>query len=85
MSVVQRTALIRLRTPDILKISLEEQRWLCDLCGHRIQDIILAALDHSIPVINFARGPLPIEQAVEVANAPSNLRAAHRAFNHAKS
>jgi hypothetical protein len=49
-----------------------------------MQDLIVAALDHSVPRVHFARGPLPIDEAVAQCNAPGNLRAAHATCNSAK-
>ena len=61
------------------------QNRICDLCGHEIQDLMLAALDHSIPVIRYARClDLAIEDAIRECNHPENLRAAHSSCNAAK-
>lgn len=58
---------------------------LCDLCGHEIQDICLAAIEHSIPVIRYARcSDIAIEDAARECNDLSNLRVAHRSCNVAK-
>jgi len=84
MIVKQRASAIRKATPDVLKELFEMQNRRCDLCGHPIQDLICAALDHSIPVIWFARSAMPIEQAIAEANAPKNLRCAHTSCNHHK-
>jgi hypothetical protein len=57
----------------------------CDLCGYPIQSLILAVLEHSTPVIHFARNlELPIEEAIRLANAPTNLRCAHSFCNSLK-
>ena len=82
--VRERARLIRRVSPNVLAELFEMQNRTCDLCGQGIQDLILAALDHSTPVIQFARGPLSIEDAVCQANDPSNLRAAHASCNHVK-
>jgi hypothetical protein len=60
------------------------QNRVCDLCEQPIQAPVLAALDHSTPVVLFARGPLPIEEASAQANDPRNLRAAHFSCNNLK-
>lgn len=82
--ISERVKAIRAATPDILAELFEMQNRICDLCGQPIQALVCAALDHSIPVIAFARGPLPIEDVVLQANAPENLRAAHTNCNSAK-
>jgi hypothetical protein len=79
-----RAKLIRNATPDLLEACYKNQRRLCDLCGEGIQDLILAALDHSIPVIWIAKSDLPIEEAIALANAPMNLKAVHCRCNHVK-
>jgi len=83
-TIEERTQAIRRACPDVLAELFEMQNRLCDLCGQPIQDLVCAALDHSIPVIRFARGPLPIEEAIRQANAPENLRAAHTECNNVK-
>jgi hypothetical protein len=82
--IVKRVNSIRLATPNILEELFEMQNRICDLCNKPIQDLVLAALDHSTPVILFARGPLPIEEAVRQANDPTNLRAVHSECNNRK-
>src|SRR5260370_23571720 len=82
--VRERSQRIRAATPNVLGELYEMQNRRCDLCGEPIQDLIVAALDHSTPVIIYARGPLSIEDAVAQANVPANLRAAHASCNSAK-
>lgn len=83
-TVTQRAIAIRAAVPDVLKHQFEIQNKVCDLCGHLIQDLICAALDHSVPVIRIARSSMSIEEAIAVANDPKNLRCAHASCNHAK-
>lgn len=83
--ILARARAIRKATPDVLPQLFEMQNGLCDLCGQPIQDVCLAALEHSVPVNHYARSPLPIEEAIEQCNAPGNLRAAHYSCNSAKS
>jgi hypothetical protein len=83
-AIQKRAKLIRATTPDILEELWEMQNRKCDLCGQFIQDLVLAALDHSIPIIVFARSPLPIEEAIKQANDPVNLRATHTFCNKSK-
>ncbi len=83
-SVRQRSQFIRKRKPNLLEEHFEMQNRICDLCGHPIQDLILAVLDHSTPVIHFARGPLPTAEAARQANDPTNLRAVHFSCNGSK-
>ena len=88
LTVQQRAKLIRAATPnrDALESLYEMQNRKCDLCGFFIQDICLAALDHSTPVSHFARNlELSIADAVQQCNSPSNLRCAHDHCNHVKS
>lgn len=80
----ERARLIRNATPDVLENLFEMSNRICDLCGHEIQDLICAALDHSTPVIYFARSTMPIEEAIAQANDPRNLRCAHASCNTAK-
>lgn len=80
----RRVALIRNTTPDILEALFEMQNRVCDLCGRPIQALILAALDHSTPVIHFARSDMPIADAMAQANASKNLRCAHSSCNSRK-
>jgi hypothetical protein len=86
LTVKQRSRLIRKATPngDTLENLFEMQNRICDLCEFPIQDLILAALDHSTPVIRFARSGMPIADAIAQANDPKNLRCAHAACNRAK-
>jgi hypothetical protein len=60
------------------------QNRICDLCSHPIQDLICASLDHSTPVIRFARSEMPIAKAIRWCNDPKNLRCAHTSCNSAK-
>src|SRR5260370_36033164 len=83
-TIATRVALIRAATPAVLPQLFEMQNGVCDLCGEPIQDLVIAALDHSTPVILFARGPLAINVAISQCNAPANLRAAHAFCNKAK-
>lgn len=83
-TIQQRARLIRSATPDILESLYEMQNRICDLCGHPIQDLMLAALDHSVPVIFFAKSDLPINDAIAQANDPQNLRSAHAVCNNTK-
>ena len=84
MTIKERARVIRKATPngDTLRNLWDMQNRLCDLCGHEIQDLALAALDHSIPVIWFARSPLPLEDAIAQATHPKNLRCAHFLGNY---
>ena len=84
--VRERSRLIRRATPngDTLRNLWDMQNRLCDLCGHECQDLLVCELEHSVPVILFARGPLPIEDAIRECNDPSNLRCAHASCNTAK-
>jgi hypothetical protein len=82
--VCERRRLIRNATPNILEELFEMQKRLCDLCEQPIQDLILAELDHSVPVAVFARGPLNIDEAVRLCKDPSNLRCAHALCNRVK-
>jgi hypothetical protein len=86
LTIQQRAKLIRAATPngDTLENLFEMQNRICDLCGQPIQDLILAALDHSTPVIHFARSTMPIEDAIAQASDPKNLRCAHSSCNSAK-
>jgi hypothetical protein len=86
LTVRQRAKLIRKATPngDTLENLFEMQNRICDLCGHPIQDLICAELDHSTSVIFFARSDMPIEDAIAKANDPKNLRCAHASCNAAK-
>jgi hypothetical protein len=84
-TVADRAKAIRAATPDVLENLFEMQNRICDLCEQPIQDLILAALDHSRPVIIFARDlSLPIGEAIRWANALGNLRAVHANCNHVK-
>jgi hypothetical protein len=80
----ERAQRIRDTTPKILKKCFEAQGHLCDLCGQEISDVSEAELDHSTPVVWFARSPLSDEEAVRQANDPQNLRAAHASCNQSK-
>jgi hypothetical protein len=51
---------------------------------HPIQDLILATIEHSTPVIYFARSTMPIAEAIALANDPKNFRASHTTCNSAK-
>jgi hypothetical protein len=80
----KRGAAIRKATPNILEELFEMQNRICDLCGFPIQDLVFAALDHSVPVIVFARGPMSTKEAIRQANDSSNLRAVHFSCNSKK-
>jgi hypothetical protein len=81
----ERARLIRLTTPNILEELFEMSNRKCDLCGFFIQDLTLAELEHSTPVIHFARNlDLSIEDAIQQANHPSNLRVVHYGCNSSK-
>lgn len=85
LTVAARSKLIRAATPNCLEELFEMSNRMCDLCNYPIQDLIVAALDHSTPVIHFARDlSLPIEEAVRQANDLKNLRPAHKHCNHVK-
>jgi hypothetical protein len=85
LEIQKRAASIHKATPNILEELYEMQNRKCDLCGNWIQDLIFAALDHSIPVIKFARNlDIPIEEAIKQANDPPNLRAVHSLCNSQK-
>lgn len=85
MTIKQRAEAIRRATPDCLEELFEMQNRICDLCSYPIQDLILAHLDHSIPVIKYARDfDMPIEEAIKVCNDISNLRVTHSFCNHSK-
>lgn len=84
LNVPQRAKLIRAAAPDILESCFEQQSRICDLCTQPVQDLMLAALDHSTPVIHFARSTMPIAEAIAAANDPQNLRSAHATCNSAK-
>jgi hypothetical protein len=86
LTIKQRVKLIRAATPngDTLLRLYEMSNQNCDLCPFPIQDLMLAALDHSTPVIFFARSPMPIEDAIAQANDPKNLRCAHALCNSTK-
>jgi hypothetical protein len=83
--VQQRAGMIREATPDILEELFEMSNRLCDLCNHPIQDICLASIEHSIPVMKYAKcSDISIEDAVRECNDPSNLRVSHSSCNKAK-
>lgn len=84
MMVNDKTRAIRAATPKCLAELYAEQGSMCDLCGYPIQDEILAELDHSTPVIWFAESDLSVEEAVQLANSRSNLKAVHKSCNSAK-
>ena len=85
MIIQDRLRLIRSTVPNIAEELFEMSNRICDLCGHEIQDLTLAALDHSVPVICFARAlEINIADAVRECNDPSNLRIAHASCNAAK-
>lgn len=76
--------IIHKETPDIREELYEMSNRVCDLCGHPIQDVILAVIEHSTPVALYARGPLSVEEASRRANQLSNLRIAHYSCNTVK-
>lgn len=81
----QRAKSIRAATPDCLEELFEMQDRLCDLCGCYIQDIILASLDHSVPVNLYAKNlNISLSDAVSQCNDRSNLRAVHFSCNSSK-
>lgn len=84
MTIKERARLIRRATPACLAELFEMQNRICDLCGQPIQDLRCAALDHSTPVIRFARSDMPLEEAIQRASSPKNLRCAHYSCNEAK-
>jgi hypothetical protein len=69
--IEQRADAIRAATPDVLPRLFEMQNQICDLCEHPMQDLIVATLEHSVPVIVFARGPLPIAKAERQCTVPA--------------
>lgn len=77
----KRARYIRSKTPDILASCFELQNYICDLCGQRIQDLVIAELDHSVPVYYFAVGRLSLEEAERQCNSRNNLRAVHDLCN----
>ena len=85
-TIKDRTKALRHATPkgDILETLFEMQNRICDLCDHPIQDLMLAALEHSTPVSWFAKTNLTLEEAIRQCNSPTNLRAAHATCNHIK-
>lgn len=85
MNIKNRIQLIRQTTPNCLEELFEMSNRICDLCGQPIQDLCLAALDHSIPVIRYARcTDVSIEDAIRECNDLSNLRPTHSSCNAAK-
>lgn len=70
--------------PDTLENLFEMQNRVCDLCGHPIQDLVLAAIDHSTPISWFLRSGLSMDDVLRDANSPNNLRCAHITCNSAK-
>lgn len=86
MDIKTRIRLIRAATPDCVEELFEMQNRICDLCEQPIQDLILCELDHSIPVMRYAKClDVSIEDAIRECNHPDNLRAAHFVCNHRKS
>lgn len=84
-TVKERAAAIRAATPNVLENLFEMQNRICDLCNYPIQEIMLAALDHSIPVIRYAKAlDIAIEDAIRECNDAGNLRAAHSICNNKK-
>lgn len=80
-----RAKAIRNATPDCIEELFEMQNRICDLCGHPIQDLVFADLDHSIPVIRYARClDIVLEDAVRECNHSENLRVAHTSCNRKK-
>jgi hypothetical protein len=84
--IAKRTSALRHTLPkkDTLQELFEMQNRICDLCGHLIQDLVLAVLDHSVSVSWFAKSDLDIETAALQCNHLTNLRAAHGKCNHIK-
>jgi hypothetical protein len=84
-NIRQRANLIRKATPNCLKDLYEMQNRICDLCNQPIQDLILAHVDHSYPVIKYARIlDIPLEDAIKECNNLKNLRCVHFSCNIAK-
>jgi len=83
--ISKRSKILRKTTPDCLIQQFEAQNRICDLCDGVIQDVVLAELDHSIPIIFYARSlNTPIEQAIKDCNSLHNLRATHSSCNAVK-
>jgi hypothetical protein len=82
MTIQQKIRFIRNAQPKCLEELFEMQNRICDLCMRPIQDLVFAALDHSIPIIHFLQ--LPLAEAAVQANDPKNLRCAHMECNSAK-
>src|ERR1700694_5894783 len=83
--VSTRAKILRRTTPDCLEELFEAQNRICDLCNKPIQDLVLAELDHSFPVIKYAKDlSLSIEDAIARCNSLENLRAAHATCNSVK-
>lgn len=82
MDLEQRIQAIRQGTPNCVKELFEIQNRICDLCGRPIQDLILAHLDHSIPVIKYAQAwDIALDDAVRECNSLENLRIVHSKCN----
>lgn len=84
LTVKERGLRIHAVVPKVLKQLYEQQNHKCDLCPYPIQDLIVAEMDHSIPVLHFARLPIPLEDAIRQANDLSNLKAVHAFCNSSK-
>lgn len=85
MNTQQRAKLIRNAMPNCLQELLTKQKGVCDLCNQLIQDSIFAHVDHSFPVIRYARAwDIAIEDAIRECNDLSNLRVVHILCNHRK-
>ncbi len=86
LTVRERRELIRAAKPyrSSLENLFEMQNRICDLCGHPIENFICAVLEHSTPIIYFARLAIPLEEAIAQAHDPKNLRCAHASCNGAK-
>lgn len=83
--ILSRIKILRKTTPDCLEELFEAQNRICDLCNKPIQDLILAELDHSTPLIKYAKDlSLSIEDAVLQCNSLNNLRATHASCNGVK-
>jgi hypothetical protein len=83
--VAQRAQAIRNATPNFDAENLYEMsNRICDLCEHPIWNLIEVTIDHSTPVIHFARGPLSIEEAIAACHHPQNIRVAHESCNKSK-
>ncbi len=84
MTIKNRIKRIRQETPNCLEELFEMQNRLCDLCGLPIQDLICAVVEHSVPIVHFARTVKTLREASKQANDMKNLRCAHSSCNAVK-